>query len=287
MSLPAPNAGFEALEASGAFGAADWRDLREAVELLEAGSLASRLSQMVGRRLKFVTAAIPQGLSDVVARAVDVALRGAMKTAIRSLGERPSNAAGSVYAHRAMAAAAGAAGGALGFAALPVELPFSTTLMLRAIADTARAQGEDLSNPDAALACIEVFALGGEATEKPLESGYFAVRGLFAKTISEAARFVMARGAAEEGAPVLARLVSMIGARYGALVTQKAIAQAVPVVGALSAAAINYAFMEHFQKVARGHFIVRRLEREYGAEKVREAFDQLRLAGAGDRARTL
>ena len=46
--------------------------------------------------------------------------------------------------------------------------------------------------------------------------------------------------------------------------TQKVAAQTLPVVGALGGAAVNYAFIEHFQEVARGHFTVRRLERVYG-----------------------
>lgn len=47
----------------------------------------------------------------------------------------------------------------------------------------------------------------------------------------------------------------------------KVAAQALPVVGALGGAAVNYAFIEHFQDVARGHFTVRRLERLYGKDK--------------------
>jgi hypothetical protein len=84
-----------------------------------------------------------------------------------------------------LATASGAAGGTLGLAALPVELPVSTVIMLRSIADIARSEGEDLSDPEAALSCIEVFALGGRAgSADASESGYFAVRN--------AARYVMA-----------------------------------------------------------------------------------------------
>jgi hypothetical protein len=45
------------------------------------------------------------------------------------------------------------------------------------------------------------------------------------------------------------------------------------VVGALGGAAVNYAFIDHFQDVARGHFAVRRLERLYGKEKIRSEYD--------------
>jgi hypothetical protein len=53
-------------------------------------------------------------------------------------------------------------------------------------------------------------------------------------------------------------------------------AQAVPIIGAAAGAAINLAFLEHFRSVANAHFTVRRLERVYGAERVRSAYDALR-----------
>jgi hypothetical protein len=65
------------------------------------------------------------------------------------------------------------------------------------------------------------------------ESGYFAVRGLLAKSVVEAARFIAERGGVAEGAPVLTRLIAQIASRFGVVVTQKFAAQAVPVIGAL------------------------------------------------------
>ena len=38
---------------------------------------------------------------------------------------------------------------------------------------------------------------------------------------------------------------------------------------------MNYAFMNHFQYVARGHFTVRRLERLYGKEAIRAEYDTI------------
>ena len=37
----------------------------------------------------------------------------------------------------------------------------STIIMLRSIAEIARSEGEDLSDPETALSCVQVFALGG------------------------------------------------------------------------------------------------------------------------------
>jgi hypothetical protein len=37
---------------------------------------------------------------------------------------------------------------------------------------------------------------------------------------------------------------------------------------------VNYAFIDQFQEVARAHFVVRRLERRYGKDAVRAAYDR-------------
>ena len=160
---------------------------------------------------------------------------------------------------------------------IAIELPVSTTIMLRSIAQIAREEGEDLTQSEAALACVEVFALGGRAPgEAALEGSYFAIRSVLAKTVSESARFILQRGLADETAPVLVRLVVQIAARFGLVVSQKLAAQAIPVIGAFGGAAVNLAFTEHFQNIARGHFTVRRLERAYGAEAVRFDYERLR-----------
>ena len=66
-----------------------------------------------------------------------------------------------------------------------------------------------------------------------------------------------------------------IASRFGVVVTQKAAAQAIPIIGALGGAAVNYAFIDHFQEIARAHFTVRRLERRYSKDIVRTAYEKL------------
>jgi hypothetical protein len=50
----------------------------------------------------------------------------------------------------------------------------------------------------------------------------------------------------------------------------------VPIVGAVGAGTINLVFINHFQDLAHGHFAIRRLERKYGQEFVREEYQRLR-----------
>jgi EcsC protein family len=252
----------------------DQQALRDAVQALEHPSLAGRLTNIVGKPVELIGLALPSFASKAITSATSKGLEAALKVALRTL---PSASwSHPQLLHRALATASGAVGGTFGLAALPVELPTSTVIMLRSIADIARSEGEDLSDPETALACVEVFALGGRAGSKDAsESGYFAVRSMLAKTVSEAARFVAERGVIKEGAPILLKFVTQVAARFGVVVTQKVAAQALPVVGALGGAAVNYAFMKHFQDVARGHFTVRRLERTYGKARVRAEYDLL------------
>jgi EcsC protein family len=252
----------------------DLEALRSAVWLLEHPSLAARLTNMVGRPIEFVAEALPATAKQAITAATSKALDAALKVALRTMQDERQ--AGSPALHRVLAAASGAAGGAFGLASLPIELPVSTIIMLRSIADIARSEGENLALPESAIACVEVFALGGRAgSTDASESGYFAVRAVLAKSVSEAARFVAERGVVEEGAPVLVRLVALLASRFGVIVSQKIAAQAVPVIGAFGGAAVNYAFVQHFQDVARGHFTVRRLERIYGKDEVHVQYERL------------
>jgi uncharacterized protein (DUF697 family) len=230
---------------------------------------------MVGKPIELVGSILPAAASAAITKATSKGLDMALNVALRTMQKAPRQD-GSDLLHKALVMASGAAGGALGLATLPVELPVSTIIMLRSIADIARSEGEDLSNPETALSCIQVFALGGRSgSDDASESGYFAVRGMLAKTVSEAARYIAERGVVGEGAPVLVRFITQVASRFGVVVTQKVAAHALPVLGALGGAAVNYAFIEHFQDMARGHFTVRRLERRYGKLIVKEEYERL------------
>jgi hypothetical protein len=170
----------------------------------------------------------------------------------------------------------GAVGGFFGSPGLLLELPISTTLMFRSIADIARREGEDLSTDDAQMACITVFALGGRSrTDNPADTAYYAIRAAVTRALSEAVEFIAQRGLTEEGAPMVVRLLANLASRFGIMVTDKAAAEIMPVIGALGGASINLVFINHLQAAARGHFIVRRLERKYGGESVRREYEKV------------
>jgi len=248
--------------------------LRDAVRLLEHASLAARLANMIGKPVELLGRALPAGASQAIATAATKGLEAALKVALLTIRSGPQES--SQLLHRTLAVASGAAGGAFGIFSLPLELPVSTIIILRSILDIARSEGENLDDPEAALSCVEVFGLGGR-TEKDdaAKSDYFVIRGILAKSVTEAARFIAERGIVE-GSPVLVRLIAQVASRFGMVVSQKAAAQTIPVIGALGGATVNYAFIDHFQSVARGHFTVRRLERKYGKDLVFTMYERLR-----------
>jgi hypothetical protein len=257
------------------FSAADQEALAAAVRRLERPSLAGRLAALAGKPVGLMQRALPASASMAVARATKRALERALDAALFSLRDR--RFIGGRKLHSGLACTSGAVGGAFGLAALTVELPVSTTIMLRAIAAIAREEGEDLAEPRTRLACLEVFALGGPPTdEKGAETDYFAVRAMLARGLVEIADFAIDKGAIRESAPLLVRFLTQIASRFGVVMSQKIAAQALAVVGALGGAAVNLAFIEHFQDVARGHFTVRRLERVYGPELVHAEYDRLK-----------
>jgi EcsC protein family len=256
----------------------DLNELRRAAQSLEHPSLAARLTMFAGKPIELIGNALPAPASQAIAAATTTALEVALQAALRTIRRQPR--AASRILHKALATASGAAGGAFGLATLPIELPISTIVMLRSIADIARSEGEDMSDPETALACVQVFALGSRpGAANPAESEYFVVRGMLAKSVTHAARFIAERGILDKGGPLLVRFIAQVASRFGTVVTQKLAAQAIPVIGAVGGAAVNYAFIEHFQEVARGHFAVRRLERVYGKDPVRQEYERFAARG--------
>jgi len=248
--------------------------LRRAKSLLEHPSLAARIAGAVGAPVEKLFAALPDGATEAIRSATTKALNAALRLATSSMTEESRTASDRL--HTLAVAATGAMGGAFGLAALAAELPASTTIMMRSIADIARSEGHAVRSPRVQLACVEVFALGGPGRgDDAAEAGYFAVRAALAKAVSEAAEHLAARGLASEAAPAIVALVSKVAARFGIPVTEKVMAQSVPIIGAAGGAMINVVFINHFQDMARGHFTVLRLEEKYGAAAVQQAYAAL------------
>jgi hypothetical protein len=252
----------------------DLADLRYAKALLENPSLTAKITNAVGTRIGKGLALLPEGANDVISQATKKALETALDFAVSTMDERQQDSAN--WVHKMLVGATGAIGGTFGLPALAIELPVSTTIILRSVADIARNEGDLIKSPEVKLACLEVFALGGRSdSDDAAESGYFAVRSALAIALSEAAEYIAERGIAQKTAPPLIRFITQVAVRFSIPVTEKAIAQLLPVVGAAGGALINTMFIDHFQSISRGHFVVRRLERTYDPNFVKEEYLKL------------
>jgi len=95
----------------------------------------------------------------------------------------------------------------------------------------------------------------------------------------KAATDFLTKAGTDSSTPALVALIKKVAERLGVAYTEKLAAQLVPVVGAVGGAAVNLLFITHFQNMARGHFVVRRLERQYGVSVVQDAYKALPLKG--------
>ncbi len=253
----------------------DLQDLRVAKSRLEHPGLAARLADLFGKPIDEGLKALPAGWNKTAVEIARKALLKGLDIAVRSLGSsRPARSRDRL--HKILVAGSGSAGGAAGIAAIPLEIPVSTAIMLRSIADIARSEGHDISLLETKLACLEVFALGGRSSwDDSVEEGYWVVRTALARSVSQAAAFIGKRGLAEEGAPPIVRFISTIASRFSVVITDEVAAKAVPIIGAVAGGAINLAFMQHFQQMARGHFAVKRLETKYGTALIEQAYREI------------
>ncbi|MCL7713915.1 EcsC family protein [Stenotrophomonas mori] len=262
----------------------DMADLRRAVALLEAPTLSARMANLIGTPLEFAVRRLPAGVSRGIQGVAEAALHKAAQAALWSMDRRQPGKPASPRLHKLAAAATGALGGVGGLATLAIELPLSTTIIMRAVADVARSEGFDLEDLATRQACLEVFALGGNSSgDDASETGYYLARGFTAElvrhlsaelagtSVSGSPGLLLGLGPKEAG-KWLARVVEKVAARFGVVVSEKVAAQALPVIGAVAGATLNTMFTAYYQDMARGHFIVRRLERKHGFEPVRLAY---------------
>jgi EcsC protein family len=261
--------------------AAELSDLDRAVSFLEQPRLAIRLANYAGKPLDGALNAIPK-LSGALHSALRKAILQCLTVAIESQEEEAFEP--SAWLPKTLTGLTGAVGGLFGAVSLPLELPLTTTLMMRAIADIARHQGEDLSLLEPRLACLQVLALGHRKADASAVIGYYAARSTLNRLTAELVAGLVERTVLDASAPVVTRMVAEIVSRFGLVWSERFAAGAIPVLGALGAASLNMVFMDHFERVAQGHFIVRRLEREYGRELIGELY---RYAASGAKQRSV
>ncbi|MGR3485827.1 MAG: EcsC family protein [Paracoccaceae bacterium] len=229
----------------------------DAAARAEIAALAARQAKAAGLLMKAVGYAgnaiedrlkyLPEGARGQIEAAATAALRRAYDLAesSRSLPGPHSSRANKVFATMS-----GALGGAGGLPTALAEVPVATALIFRAVQDVAARNGEDPKSPETRAECLRVFGTGSD--------GGFDTS------------FMGARMALSGHA--VARILRSVAPKFAAVLGNKIAAQAVPILGAVTGAGINYAFVDHYVETAEVHFALRRLSRLHPETEVEEAF---------------
>src|SRR3984957_15983040 len=147
-----------------------------AVKNLENPNFAARLADYAGVPVNRVLGILPKFANGQLSAMVRSAVMKGLDVAIDTLEEDATLPPLTGFSSF-LAGVTGGVSGLIGFAALPFELPLTTPFLLRAIASIARHEGEDLSQIEARLACLEVFAFGAKRpTGQQIDIGYYAAR---------------------------------------------------------------------------------------------------------------
>jgi hypothetical protein len=228
---------------------ADHAALKNAVKYLEGRNFAARLADYAGVPVNRVLGVLPKAINRQLSGLVRNAVMKGLAVAVDTLDDKPPRSPAMGFSSF-LAGVTGGVSGLFGLGALAVELPLTTTLMLRAIAEIAQHQGEDLSTLEAQLACLEVFAYGAKRNEDHLDVGYYAARTLISKYTHDIAALALERGAIDASAPAVASLVSEVVSRFGLVVSDKVAAGALPILGAVGGATRSSHIKERYAELA-------------------------------------
>lgn len=255
---------------------------RAAILMADSRTLVMRLTAVFGRRIEDMRQRVSRAgdrlggpawgqLTQRVQDAVEDTLWSSFGVASFGLnilppmrGLRPSRGN---MGHRLATAASGVASGFVGLPGVLFDIPFTTATILRSIAQIARDAGEDLDVEDTRRACLEVLAYGGPSpVDDETETGYWATRiGTNHLTIE--------------------LLMKAAAARFGLVLSEKFLAQAVPVAGAVTGGALNYAFTRYYQDMAQVSFALRALDRRTGQPAMVRGYFNEMLTEARNRRR--
>ncbi len=260
------------------FSEADFTDLKRAKKILEHPGLISQITSVIGSPIEHGIGKLPDKWKKDLHKTTEIILMKSLEFAVYTLGDSDVKKS-QEWINQSLVAISGIAGGAFGLASIPIEMPISTAIFLRSIAEIARSEGHDISLVNVRMECLKVLALGGESKkDDAAETGYWEVRSILNKAVPEAIEKIIVKGAGKSLAEKFARFISLIAARFSVIVAEEAAVRFIPlIVGAAAAGTINVLFINHFQDMARGHFIVKRLEKQYGEEMVKLKYNEIEV----------
>lgn len=264
----------------------DFELLQEAKRTMHNLSWAMRNVNKIGSVLESGANYIPEKVLKKVQKIIQSILMGIIKANLVTIKKNKTFSAPSKKTYKAIVTSTGALSGffgsttGLGTAIFTSELTLTTKFIMRTIMDIARSEGEDIYSLEGQMACLEVFALGGESNQDDgLETSYYTTRVALSSALknvtSQGLKDSLVKSVGMFGSDALTKFVSKIATRASVHVSEKFLAQAVPIAGAVGGGSINYVFVNHFQNMATAHFTIKRLERKYGVALVQKTYENL------------
>lgn len=247
----------------------DKLELKSCKTILENPSFFIKLASLAGKPIDCAIQSLPIDIN----KAIDKALRFALETAILSI-DKETIQTGIIspnIKHKVMATTSGIIGGSGGIATVALELPATTAIIMRSIAQIAHSHGFDIYKADVKMACMEVFSLGSSKStlDDSAENSYLLSRAALAYEVKLAAEYLAKTGANnifKGEIPIMVALIQKIASKFGIVASNKIIAGSVPLLSMATAASINYLFISHYQEMADAHFRFKKLENIYGFE---------------------
>ncbi len=228
----------------------------------EAGTFGLDLLNALGLQAEGLFQQFPPRLRGRLDGATERALSEAMRLAHASRGATSWEPDGF---NRVLAGALGVAGGLGGAPTALAEVPVTVVVLLREIQGEAARLGFDPSSQNVHFDCVQVFGAAGP----------------MAQDDGADLSFLGARVALGSGS--MQALIARIAPRLASVLGQKLAAQAVPLLGAATGAAINSAYLGYYRDMAHVHFGLRKLaiETEMPHDQLVGAFRQ-RVLPAGE-----
>lgn len=229
----------------------EFRKIVEAAELyVSARSTLMSFISTLGNLVQRGMSKIPEDKRDEIIGKIHDAFCWVQSVSVRGMDNDPGRVS-SDNLYTTVVVASGAIGGAFGLPSVLVELPLTTGLILRSIADIGRALGERLDDPGFRRTCLEVLAYGSPLDDEEDEIAFVSAR---------------------IGAVEISEMIARVAVRYLAALAPRIAAGTVPVIGAGLAAAVNWAYMNFYQSMARVLFMLLPIERKYDPAQVRSCF---------------
>ncbi|NVO57282.1 EcsC family protein [Rhodobacteraceae bacterium B1Z28] len=196
--------------------------------------LLNRMGGSAESLLEQLPEPVRQGLTGATEQALWVAMHAAQGSRRAVPDQQP-------WVNTALTTALGAAGGLGGVSTALMELPATTTMLLRSIQGAAAREGFDPAEENVKFDCVRVLSAAGPLShDDGADLGFFSVR----LTLT---------------GPAMQRLIAAVAPRLSIVLGQKLAAQSVPVLGALAGGGTNYVYTRYYQQIARVHFGLRRL----------------------------